>query len=249
MTQQKMVEVAEVVQQLGKNFDEVRLLNESSYKDCSTIILCPTRGTIHWKVVNSWQGMMTPMNQKRIFIFCAGAEVGQAYNQMILNILNDPVLSKFKYVMTVEDDNIQPPDAHLRLLESIEHGHGYDAVSGLYFTKGPVGMPMAYGDPQEFMTTGNLDFKPRNVVQAIDRGLLVEVNGIAMGCSLYRMDLFRYVPPPWFVTLNDIIPGVGAMSYTQDLNFCEKAKRMGKKFAVDCRVKVGHLDVETGLVY
>lgn len=246
---EKMVPVEAATQELGKNFDDVRLLHSSSYKDCSTVIICPTRGKIHWKVISSWQGMITPMNQKRIFMFCTGGEVGQAYNQMIMNILNDPILSKFKYVMTVEDDNLQPPDAHIRLLESIEHGPGYDAVSGLYFTKGPIGMPMAYGDPDEFIRTGQLDFKPRNIVEAVDRGMLVPVNGIAMGCSLYRMELFKYIPPPWFVSVSDVYPGVGGLSYTQDLNFCEKAKRCGKRFAVDCRVRVGHMDVETEIVY
>jgi hypothetical protein len=75
------------------------------------------------------------------------------------------------------------------------------------------------------------------------------VCGIAMGCALWRMDLFRDIPPPWFVTVADVVPGKGIQGFTQDLFFCQKAVLAGKRFAVDMRVKVGHLDINTGHVY
>jgi hypothetical protein len=204
---------------------------------------------INFKVVQSWQNLIAPMNQKRAILFASGHEVGKAYNEMIERVLADPELSKWKYIMTMEDDNLQSPDAHIKLLESIEWGR-FDGISGIYFTKGDLSMPMAYGDPRQYAETGVLDFKPRDVVSALQNGHIMEVNGIAMGCSLYRMDLFREVKGPWFVTANEYIPESGATScFTQDLYFCEKAKRAGKRFAVDFRVKVGHIDVNTGVVY
>jgi len=232
----------------SKGFKNVELISGTTYKDNSTVVIIPTRGTINYKVVQSWQNMIAPMNQKRAFIFATGHEVGQAYNEMIKNILLNPELSKWKYVLTLEDDNIQPSDAHIRLLETIET-HKFDAVSGLYFTKGEYGMPMAYGDPDQYKQTGVLDFKPRDVRDAIKNGHVMPVNGIAMGCSLYRMDLFREIPAPWFVTLSDIIPGKGPACFTQDLYFCERAVKAGKRFAVDMRVRVGHLDINSGEVY
>ena len=110
-------------------------------------------------------------------------------------------------------------------------------------------MPMAYGDPEEFRQTGALDFRPLDVRRALQLGRVVPVNGIAMGCALWKLDLFRAVPPPWFVTVADMIPERGSQVMTQDLYFCRKAREMGKTFAVDCRVRVGHLDVNTGEVY
>ncbi len=232
----------------GLGFQRIGLIPGSTYKDNSTVVVIPTRGMIHHKVVAAWQGLMPAMNQKRAILFAAGHEVGQAYNAMIANILADPVLSTWKYVMTMEDDNLPMPDAHMRLLESIELG--FDGVSGIYFTKGEINMPMAYGDPDEYRRTGALDFRPRNVVEALQRGQIMEVNGIAMGCALWRMDLFRQLAPPWFVTVSDLVPEKGgAQCATQDLWFCERGRRAGKKFAVDFRVKVGHLDVETGVLY
>lgn len=241
-------EVVEELKTAGLGFDRLELQHGSTYKDSSTIILIPTRGEVNHRVVQSWMSLISPMNQKKALFFVVGDEVGAAYNRMISNILADPELSKWKYILTLEDDNIVPPDAHIRLLESIQEGP-FDAVGGLYFTKGEINMPMAYGDPREFAETGRLDFRPLDIRQALGRGNLMEVNGIAMGCSLYRLSLFRDIQSPWFVTVGDYIPDRGPALMTQDLFFCERARRVGKRFAVDMRVRVGHLDVNTGIVY
>lgn len=244
-----MIPAAEMSQKLdGLGFERIQLINGSTYKDNSTAIIIPTRGMIHHRVVAAWQQLIAPMNQKRAIFFASGHEVGKAYDAVISNILANPELAKWKYLMTLEDDNLPPGDAHIRLLETIEWGN-YDAVSGIYFTKGDIGMPMAYGDPAEFVNTGVLDFKPRDVRAALANGNIMDVNGIAMGCAVWRMEMFRELPPPWFVTVADVIPDKGPQCFTQDLYFCERAKRAGKRFAVDFRVKVGHMDINTGVVY
>ena len=258
----------------GLGFERVKHIPGSTYKDASTVVIIPTRsiaaevekkrrakkeGTvfdekdievfgIDQRVISAWRGMLSPMNQQRAELFASGHEVGQAYNDMIAQVLAHPQLKKFKYVLTLEDDNIPPPDAHIRLLESIEQ-FKFDAVSGIYFTKGEINMPMAYGDPAEYARTGVLDFKPRDIRDALAAGHVMPVNGIAMGCALWRMDLFREIPGPWYVTVNDVVPGKGSQMYTQDLSFAERAVRLGKRFGVDMRVRVGHLDVRSGTIF
>lgn len=244
-----MLPVDSVAREIGLGFDRVDVLPGSTYQDNSTVIVIPTRGMIHHRVVSAWQSLMAPMNQKRALLFAAGHEVGRAYDAMIQNVLANPELAKWKYVMTLEDDNIPPPDAHIRLLESIEMGPKFDAVSGIYWTKGEYNMPMAYGDPAEYARTGVLEFRPRDVRAAIANGHLMEVNGIAMGAALWRMSLFREFPPPWFVTVSDVIPDKGCVAMTQDLFFAERMRRAGKRLAVDFRCRVGHMDVSSGIVY
>ena len=39
-----------------------RLDTSQTHKDLSTIIICPTRGQISAKVVQSWMGIIRPMN-------------------------------------------------------------------------------------------------------------------------------------------------------------------------------------------
>jgi hypothetical protein len=48
---------------------------------------------------------------------------------------------------------------------------------------------------------------------------------------------------PWFVTEQKFTAGVGASAFTQDLYFFNDACKYGYRFAVDCRVKVGHYDL------
>lgn len=245
-------DVAKTLSSAGLGFERVQVIDGTTYRDNSTVVVVPTRGKIDARVTQTWLNLVPPMNQKRGWFFARGDEVGKAYDKLIETILRDPQFKGWKYLLTLEDDNLPPPDAHLRLLESIEGGAGgppLDAVSGLYFTKGDWNMPMAYGSPEEYRRTGVLEFRPRDVRDALAAGQLMEVNGIAMGCALWRLDLFRELPPPWFVTVADVIPDKGVVAMTQDLWFCKRAREAGKRFGVDLRVKVGHLDVNTGIVY
>lgn len=220
-------------------------LHRATYKDCSTIVLIPTRGAIHHRVVSALMNLSPVMNQKRAVLFCTGAEVGDAYNTAVANILAHPDLGKWRYILCLEDDNIPPPDAHLKLLQAMHDLPDADGVGGLYFTKGDGGVPLALGDPKQFHKTGVVDFTPVDVRPALAAGeRYLEVNGLPQGCTLFRTELFRYVPPPWFVTVSD-----SSGAFTQDLKFAHKAKKLGKRFFLDLHVRVGHLDVQTGIVY
>ena len=211
-----------------------RLEKSKSYRDLSTIIICPTRGQISAKVVQSWMGLMKPMNQKVIGpIFAIGMEVGQAYNNVIESILANPELAKYKYILTIEEDNMPPGDGLLKLYESMDK---YDVVQGLYWTKGEGGQPMIYGDP---------NVTPKNYIPQIPRtGEVQQCNGLGMGFNLFKLDIFKDpdVAKPWFKTVQEIIPGQGGRAYTQDLYFYENAAKAGYVFACDNRVKVGHYD-------
>ena len=160
-----------------------RLEEEGLYKDRSTICIVPTRGMIHAKVVQNWMGLMTPMNQKFTRVFMIGLEVGEAYEQAINAILANPDLREWKYIFTLEEDNLVPPDALLKLYKAIDEG--YDAVGALYWTKGEAGQPMCYGNPKLF---------PINFVPQIPQvEALTPCNGLGMGCTLFKMDMFKLV--------------------------------------------------------
>lgn len=229
------------VDSLGlKGFERVEHVSKSSYRDNSMVVICPLRTPmVHHRVVQAWQSLQWPMNQKRAMLLVSGAEVGEAYDEQVAGVLAHPELGKWKYVLCLEDDNVPPPEAPMLLAEAIEEGP-FDAVGGLYFTKGDLNMPQCYGTPELFERTGELDFRPRDMVQAVKNGMIVPCNGIAMGCSLYRMSMFRDIPRPWFQT---------GPCNTQDLFFSAKARRAGKRLAVDARCRVGHLDVQTGICY
>ena len=71
-------------------------------------------------------------------MFAVGMEVGEAFSTAIENILAHPDLSKFKYIVTLEHDNIPPPDGVVKLLEQMEAHPEFSCIGGLYWTKGPT---------------------------------------------------------------------------------------------------------------
>ncbi len=216
-----------------------RLIKGNTYKDLSTVCIVPTRGMIPAKVVQSWMSFISPMNQKFTRIFVIGMEVGEAYSAAVAQILEHPELSKWKYLLTLEEDNLPPPDGLLKLYENVEK---YAAIGGLYWTKGEGGQPMIYGDPND----PELNFRPQPPTKEIQ-----ECNGLGMGFTLFKLDLFKdpKIEKPWFKTLQEFTPGVGAHIMTQDLYFFEKIRKLGYKVACDTRVKVGHYDVGMDVVW
>ncbi len=218
-----------------------RLLRAKSYQDLSTIIICPTRGVVPAKVVQSWMGLMRPMNQKVIGpLFAIGLEVGDAYNSLIEQILASPDLSKWQYILTIEEDNMPPPDGLLKLYENMDK---FDVIGGLYWTKGEEGQPMIYGDPTAM---------PKSFVPQVPRpDSIQEANGLGMGFNLWKLEMFRdkRLAKPWFKTEQSFEPGRGTRMYTQDLYFFERAGALGYKFACDTRVRVGHYDIANDIVW
>lgn len=217
-----------------------RLKTGKTYEDLSTICIIPTRGSIPAKAVQSWLSMMTPMNQKFFRMFIIGMEVGAAYESAIEMIMNHPDLSKWKYILTLEEDNLPPPDGLLKLYENMDK---FDAIGGLYWTKGDGGQPMVYGS-----TT----IMPKNFIPQMPLpGALTPCNGLGMGFTLFKMEIFKNkkFPRPWFETVQKFTPGVGGSAYTQDLKFFEKAGLLGYKFACDARVLVGHYSLAEDKCY
>jgi hypothetical protein len=209
---------------------------DRSYRDLSTVMVMPTRGRVPARVVECLLGLMSPMNQPFYRMFVSGMEVGAAYDEAIAAILAHDQLKNFKYVLSVEEDNLPAPDALLNLLDSIGD---YAAIGGLYFTKGEGGQPMAYGKPGQM---------PEYAPWLPPEDSVTQVNGIGMGFSLIKLDVFREMERPYFETLQRYDPYTGGKAATQDLHFCGRIREMGHKVAVDTNVRVGHL-ADDGIVW
>jgi hypothetical protein len=225
-------------QNLGTSRD--RLIRGHTYRDLSTICIVPTRGAIPAKVVQSWMGLMAPMNQKFARLFAVGMEIGEAYSTTIDSIINDPDLSNWKFILTLEDDNMPPPDGLTRLFEGIDQ---FDIIGGLYWTKGEAGQPMIFGDPR----TPPINFIPQLPLE----DQLQPCVGLGMGFTLFKMAIFKdaRVPRPFFKTIQDYSPEHGIRWTTQDMHFFVNIYNLGYKVAVDTRIKIGHYDQEKDIIW
>lgn len=215
------------------------------YRDKSTIMLVATRGMIPAKAYQCHQGLFKPMNQLFTSIVVINAEVGDAYEEGISVILNDESFKHhdWKYLLTLEEDNLPPPDGILRLHDAMAESEGrYAGISGLYWGKGEEGQPMCYGKPTDH---------PRNYTPfQPEQHTLTECNGIGMGFALFDMKVFRdpNFLRPFFRTVQERVEG-GFRLMTQDIAFCSEAAKLGYRFAVDSRILVGHYDVKSDRVF
>ena len=215
-----------------------RIMRGGSWKDQSIVWITPSADSIPAKVVWSWLHLIFPPNNKLYRMLALGMEVGEAYSNAIDAILAHPELSRWKYVLTVEHDNAPPQDGVLALLKRMDDHKDLACIGGLYWTKGPEGVPQIWGDPK----APDLNFRPQPPVP----GQIVECCGTGMGFNLWRMEMFKdkRLPRPLFRTKAGV-EGVG----TQDLAFWGEARKLGYRCGIDCSVLVGHYDAATDTMW
>lgn len=222
-----------------------RIKKSAAWKKQRIVVLIPAGGSIPTKVYLSHMNLAFPPNNgvARIAagvarIAAIGMEVGEAFSTAIENILAHPELSQWEYILTIEHDNMPPPDGVLRLLEHMEAHPEYACIGGLYFTKGHGGQPQIWGDKKDV-----LNFRPQPPSTDPHKPL-VECWGTGMGFNLWRMDMFKdkRLRKPWFVTQKK--DGIA----TQDLYFWMDASKY-YRCAIACDVKVGHYDPVEDIVW
>jgi len=216
-----------------------RIIEGGSWKKQRIVVVLPASDSISTRVALSHWNLIFPPNQPVCRLVAMGMEVGEAYSRTIGDILAHPELSKWEYILTIEHDNIPPPDGVLKLLEAMEAHPEFACIGGLYWTKGEGGIPQIWGDPKDPV----LNFRPQPPDM---KGGLVECCGTGMGFNLWRMSMFKdkKLRRPWFKTPAGI-NGVG----TQDLYFWNDARANGYRAAIHCGCGVGHYEPSTGITW
>lgn len=216
-----------------------RVMQSGQWKRQRVVVILPASNSMSTKVALSHWNLIFPPNNGVARILAIGMEVGEAYSQAIEQVLAHPDLGTWEYLLTIEHDNLPPPDGVLRLIETMDARPELSCVGGLYHTKFEHGVPQIWGDPADPV----LNFRP----QPPKPGEVVECCGTGMGFNLWRMSMFRdgKLPRPLFKTKCSAEEGVG----TQDLAFWGEARKHGYRCAVDCRVLVGHYDAATDIVW
>jgi cephalosporin hydroxylase len=153
-----------------------------------------------------------------------GREVDSAYNEGIQKAIDD----KVDYVITIEDDTFPQPDAIEKLLELARKNP--DCAIGAWYPKREMTLE---GVHIILDKDGKRTFLPCD-------GEIHEVHTLAMGCTIYPIEMFLDIPYPWFKT-TDIL--------SQDSFFSQLARDKGYKLLVDTSIKCNHIDRKTGDIY
>ena len=134
-----------------------RIIKGGSWKKQDVVVLIPAGGSVPFDCVLSWMHLQFPPNNQAHKVGAKGLEVGEAYSLAIEQIVAHPVLGAARFLLTLEHDNMPPPDGVLRLLAQMEAHPEFACIGGLYWTKGEGGVPQIWGDPKDRA----LNFRPQ----------------------------------------------------------------------------------------
>lgn len=170
------------------------------------------------------EGLEFPAGVERKIFNVFGRDVDDAYNVAVMEAIKDNA----DWIVTIEDDTFPPPDAIVKLLKLAKDNLGC-AVGAWYpkREKSRQGVHIIIGDDGA-----------RTYLE--DDGKVHEVYTLAMGCSIYPINMFVKIPQPWFVTTKHL---------TQDSFFSQLARENGYKLLVDTSIKCKHIDRETNEVF
>jgi len=217
MTESLVLSSADHVQVLDKI--EQKYLAEGK---CKILIGIPTEKKIEG-AARCLEGISFPVGAEIKLFNNYGNPVADAYNFIVREALNDDA----DLLITVEDDTFPQADALIRLVEFVR-SNPRTAVGAWYPRR------------EEYRQGVHIIVGKNERGPLPDDGKVHEVYTLAMGCSVYPVQMFREIQGPWFKTSPQL---------SQDSYFSQLAREAGWKLFVDTNIKCKHIDRNTGKVY
>jgi FkbM family methyltransferase len=189
------------------------------------LIGIPTAKYIESECFKSIYDLDVPEGYETTFQFFFGYNVDQVRNLIAQWALD------FDYLFSVDSDIILPKDALAKLLS-----HDKDVVCGIYLQRiHGVENVEVYGHNG----MGGIGRIPLGAIAAPD---LYEIAACGMGCTLVKSEVFRKIGYPQFVYHSALDH---RQTYSEDVDFCEKARKVGYRIWVDSSVRCDHTGAYT----
>ena len=190
---------------------------------------CPTR-TMTRETALAIRGMAYPMFGNPIHYSPDSLEVGEARNRIVEMAMRDGV----EWIFFIDYDVAPPPNALIKLL-SLK----VPIAAGVYHLKQVPSYPLIQVEGWDY------------AFEDYDVGDLIKADGVGMGCTLIKTKVFEKIDPPWFKTVPGYSPNTHTVlpNMTEDIYFCQKARKAGYDIIVDTSVQCSHVDWRTGVQY
>lgn len=125
-------------------------------------------------------------------------------------------------IVGISCDQMVPVDILARL-----RAHNKDAVAAMTATRQPGHQWLTF----EFNKEDG--FKQVDPVKPLQR-----MDGVGAGCMLFKADVFRKIPPPWFATI--VSDDGSELLATSDFYFFDKCRQYGVEVWVDATLESPH---------
>lgn len=168
-------------------------------------------------------GLLVPSGVDHKLHMSLGVPIDDAYTHAVEMALREGCTHLF----TVEDDTFPPADALVRLMKRDM------AIVGGWYPKRAAGVRQGVPIVLRAGVRCSLD-------EPDDAPEMVECYTLPMGCTLYKIEVFQTIAPPWFVTS----PGLSQDSYVSQL-----AREAGFTLWCDTTLRCRHIDRVTKEVF
>jgi len=194
------------------------------------------------KFVVAYSRLQMPVNCAAASMVVERMEVGVARSYIADEYMKmDP---RPRYLFFLGDDMLPPWDGLVNLWQTMETGR-WDVLSGLYYLKAEPPSPLM----RRVGITGPLQFGKHCQV-----GEVVPVDVCGLDFCLIRPEVFEAIDKPYFKTGYEFTPtdlnGNGSVTmHTEDTFFLKKVREKKFRIGVDTRIRIGHYDSKSGLIY
>ncbi len=209
------------------------------HKRSHIVVAIPTLGMVPIEFVVGFGRLQFPVNGIAENIIVKNMEVGEARNYVVSEVLKRPEDKRPRYIFFLGDDMIPPWDGLLKLHEEMDNGN-WDWLTGLYYWKGEPPTPLTWRNDHVGRLIPGKHFNIGEVIW-------VDLTGLDF--TLLRVETLAKIDPPWFKTGPNITSKQNIISYTEDVYFAAKLKKIGGRIGVHTGVRVAHIDVKSGMIY
>ena len=156
------------------------------------------------------------------------ATIGRVFTALARERITETALSLgADYLFMIDDDMIEPTDLFENLFR-----HDVDIVAPLAFTRYPPHKPVLYELKTGYDAVEKKEYYINYPVMNYPKNTLVQCDAVGFGAVLIKVGVFRDIPKSWFMNTSPA---------GEDIHFCWKAGKHGKKIFMDTSVKLGHL--------
>ena len=181
------------------------------------LIGVPTARYVETETMKSIYDMIVPEGYETELQFFYGYQIDQIRNLIADWMVNGP----YDYLLSIDSDIIFPKDTLIKMIN-----HDKDLISGMYRQRLPDKVIELYDLNQVNIPYDN-----------VPRDQLIEIGGCGFGCVLIKKHVFQTIGYPQFEYRSALKM---ADTFSEDVDFCKKAKERGFKMFADTSIKCGH---------
>ena len=162
------------------------------------------------------------------FDFCLKIIIKREQFRARNNLVDLAIVNDCQYLLMLDDDMVVPPDLFRRL-----HVHGKDVTGCLYYQRGGAYHPVIMKQTNKKDGLKGIQFID-HFDPMIRKPGLYQIDGgiIGGGCMLFKTDVFRKIPQPYFWI--DGIVGT-------DVHVCNQLNDAGVEIWCDTSIELGHV--------